>query len=237
MTSSISFKGTYVVDNQNPRSFAKFSSFALDKEKEYGVKTILKDKVTSNGKFGNINYKAKQILIVPDRMDTDVETFCANKGISYKKLSTKDLLNPDLIAGRIKNPPEGYKRVDVDSEKLKKLIKNQANNLDHCKKDYNKYYKDATDTMLKKGDAITASTFRIYSTSGNEDLKRFVERYGAKNLNDNQIIVDFNQKTDEPDHCMYFALKDLGMKKIPVYVDERTYEAGKILELFWNNSL
>jgi hypothetical protein len=45
-------------------------------------------------------------------------------------------------------------------------------------------------------------------------------------------MIDFCQLYVEPDHCVYFGLRDLGMNKIPVYVDKQSYEAGKILGLF-----
>ena len=47
-----------------------------------------------------------------------------------------------------------------------------------------------------------------------------------------KIGLFFCQRTNQPDHCTYFALKDLGMDKIPVYVNKQSYEAGRILGLF-----
>ena len=86
--------------------------------------------------------------------------------------------------------------------------------------------------MLRSGDEIPATTLTIHDPSGNEDLRRYVNRFGADRLNNEQIFIDFNQKTDDPDHCVYFALRDMGIDKIPVYVDSQSYEAGSILGLF-----
>lgn len=232
MTSQVSFTGTYKVNNQDPASFAKFQNYALNKELEPNVKTSLKDEIIKRGNFGSFDYKAEQTLIVPDYLDIDVETFCANNGISYKKYDTRNLLNPMLITSRIDYAPKGYKKVSVDVEKLEELIKNQNSNLAHCQNVYDKYYSDSVDTMLRNGDSIPATTLIIRNSSGNEDLREYVDRFGAENLNNNQIFVTFNQKTDDPDHCTYFALKDMGMNKIPVYVDSQSYEAGVILGLF-----
>ena len=60
----------------------------------------------------------------------------------------------------------------------------------------------------------------------------YVEKFGADSLNDDSLFVDFVQMTNEPDHCMYFAMKNIGMKKIPVCVDERTRELGEKMGLF-----
>lgn len=232
MVSSVSFTGTYKVNNQNPKTFSKFQNYALNKGLEDGVKTILKDRIIKRGNHGSFDYMAEQTLIVPDYMDVDVENFCANNGISYKKYDTKDLLNPKTITSRIACAPEEYKKVNVDVKKLEELAKNQSSNLEHCRSDYDKYYSDSVDTMLRSGDDIPATTLRILDPSGNNDLRRYVDTFGVEHLNDEQIFIDFSQKTDNPDHCVYFALKDMGIDKIPVYVDSQTLEAGHILGLF-----
>ncbi len=112
------------------------------------------------------------------------------------------------------------------------LAKNQSSNLDHCRSDYDKYYSDSVDTMLRNGDDIPATTLIIQDPSGNNALRRYVDTFGVEHLNNEQIFVNFNQKTDNPDHCVYFALKDMGINKIPVYADSQTLEAGHILGLF-----
>lgn len=232
MVSQISFTGTYKVDNQNLDSFSKFQSYASRKEIQEGVRTIFEDKIVKGNEFGSFNYRAEQTLIVPDYMNIDVETFCANNGISYKKYETQDLLNPKTIKYRIAQAPKGYRKVEVDAEKLEKLARNQNTNLDHCRSDYYKNYSESVDTMLRSGDEISTTTLSIYDPSGNEDLKRYVDTFGVERLNEEQIFVTFNQTTNKPDHCAFFAFEDMGMSKIPVYVDSKTYEAGTILGLF-----
>jgi len=242
MVSAISFTGTYKVNfnNNNPDNFLKFQEYALDKEMREGVKTILKDRIVKNGDGENFNYEAERTLIVPDNMDIDVETFCANNGISFQKLETNDLLNPKNVVDRIQEPPKGFTKVDIDVEKLEDLIETQNSNLEHCESDYEKYYYDSLDTMLRSGDKIPASTLYInpnngyigFRKEGNEILKRYVNMFGVRGLNDKQVGLFFTQRTKNPDHCVYFALKDMGLKKVPIYVNEQSYEAGKILKLF-----
>ena len=232
MVSSVSFTGTYKVNSQNFDKFSKFQNYALNKELEDGIKTNLKDKFEKKIGSEGFDYKAEQTLIVPDDMDYDVESFCAVNGISYQKYNTSDLLNTESIISRISNAPQGYKKVNVNVEKLEELAKNQDNNFSHCKYDYNKFYSDTIDTMLRSGDEIPASTLIIHNPSNNEDLKKYVDNFGAENLNDGQIMTYFTQSTDDPDHCIYFALKDKGINEIPVYVDKQSYEAGNILGLF-----
>ena len=232
MVSSVSFTGVYKVNNQDKNAFSKFQEYALNKELKDGVTTSLKDKIIKKGGFGNFEYKAEQTLIVPDYMDVDVETFCANNGIIYSKYDTKDLLRPDYITSRIACPKEGYRVVKVDVKKLEKLAKHEDSNLEHCKNDYYNYYFDNVETMFKSNDEIPATTLWIKNPSGNKNLWRYANIVGANRLDDEKVMVDFIQKTDNPDHCVYFALRAMGLDKIPVYVDNESYEAGRILGLF-----
>ena len=232
MISPISFTSTYKVSDHDNIKLYKFQQFALDKESEMGVKAISSGKFIKRANSATYDYKPEQTLIVPDYMDCDVEKFCANNCISYTKYDTKDLLDPKHIAARIACPKGGYRVVQVDAKKLEELAQNQESNFEHCRSDYDKYYTDSVDTMFRKNREVPASTLVINNPSGNKNLWRYVNVYGVNRLNDEQVMFDFVQKTDDPDHCVYFALKDMGLEKIPVYVDSQSYEAGKILGLF-----
>ena len=237
MISPISFSSTYKVNNEDPKAFSEFQKYALNKEYKDGVKTYLKDRATRKGM--DFKYKAEQTLIVPDSMDLGVEMYCANRGIKYKKITAEDLLQLESIKSRIRKAPAGYKKVYVDADKLEELSANQSSNLDHCREVYDEHFSDEVDTMIKSGDKITATTLFINPEEGyfsfgegNKRLKKYVETFGIERLNKEQIGLFFCQRTNQPDHCTYFALKDLGMDKIPVYVDKQGYEAGRILGLF-----
>ncbi|MBR1617800.1 hypothetical protein IJ670_06575 [bacterium] len=234
MITPISFASTYKVNNKNKSAFGKFHTYALNKENENGVCAIFNDSLTIKGgrKRSAYEYFAEQTLIVPDYMDDSVENFCYQNGIHYKKISNNELFNKKELLQRVDAPKEGYRKANVDSKKLMELASRQLNNFSHCKHDYDMYYAQSVDTMIKSGEKIPATTLHIASYSDNQDLRRYVNNFGVENLNEEQVMLDFVQQTDNPDHCVFFALQDLGMDKIPVYVDEKSYEAGKILGLF-----
>ena len=237
MVSPISFTSTYKVNNYN-RDFGAFSEFqhyAYEKENvNENVNTVLKDKIIEkyNSDGYKFEYKAELTLDVPDYMDSDVETFCANNGIEYKKYSYNDTERLSKMYTKIEPAPQGYQTVYIDVEKLDELLKNQDSNYEHCRNNYDEYFSKNIDLMIKCDDKIPASTLAIYSPSGNNELRNYVKLFDTENLNENQVAIYFVQQSDNPDHCIYFAFKDLGAEKIPVYVNKDSYEAGKILKLF-----
>ena len=86
--------------------------------------------------------------------------------------------------------------------------------------------------MLKSGNDIQTSTIYITSNGSQvEDTLDYISKYGADNLNKDQIIIDFAQRTSDPDHCVFFALKDAGFENIPVYVNDDTYKLANALGL------
>ena len=238
MISPISFSSTYKVNNEDPKAFSEFQKYALNKEYKDGVRTFLKDRATRKGM--DFKYKAEQTLIVPDSMDCDVETFCANNGIEYKKYTKEDL------TGIIKEAPKGLETVFVDADKLEELIKSQMTNIPECEAIYydnGKYggtnYYNQINEMINNGEKIPATTLMINPDGdhlnfeeGNKKLKKFVNSFENHRLYKNQITIKFMNRTNFPDHCVYFALRNLGLDKIPVYVSEQTGEAGRILGLF-----
>lgn len=231
MISPVSFSGTFKVSNKVQKSFDFFMDYALLQENKEGVQVKLHDSMNSKSPY---NYKAQLSLIVPDSMDADVEMYCLSRGIKFKKYETADLLNIEKIQSRVLDAPEGFKKVYVDTEKLEELAENQESNLEHCRNDYNKYYKQNAEFMLRDGGKISVPELKITPlyNSGTDGLVRYIETYGIENLNKGQIMLSLHRSTDEPDYCLYFALKDLGMKKIPVYADDETYKAGSALGLF-----
>lgn len=188
------------------------------------------------------NYFSKPIydfhinIIASDQKDGVVETYLANRGIKFKKVSTKNLLDKSNIESRIKEPSEDMKLVKINSEKLDEILKTQVNNIRYCEENYNNYYKDNIDLMIKSGDKIPATTFHVVPAGESvEDSIDYINKFGADRLNNDQLILMFNQYTDNPDHCMFFGMKDLGMDNVPVYINKDTYEIGNSLGLFKYN--
>lgn len=223
----VSFGSTYVVTSQNPvEKFLKFQALAQDEE-SYGAKYFMQTiPVTPR------SWYTKMTLLAPDDRDNEIEAYCAARGISYSKYETKDLIQPEAIRQRIAPAKKGYQKVEINVDKLEKLLQKFDFNFKHCESEYNRYYKDATEMMLRKASDVPVSTLWIMPThSGIEDLIKYIESYGAKNLNDGQISIQLSQRTDDPDQCIYFALKEMGMKKIPVYIPENSYELCEKLGL------
>lgn len=230
---SVSFGSTFKIkDNkQNYLNDCKIMDFCEKNDLEYSSKTELVKPAKSY--FDEPIYNVSTSIIAPDNKDGFVETYLANKGINFKKLSTKDLFDKTKIESRVKEPPKDMKLVKVDVEKLDKILQNQSNNIEYCEENYNDYFKDSVDLMIKSGDKIPATTLHINPTGESvEDSVDYIHKFGADRLNDDQLILMFNQSTDDPDHCMFFGMKDLGMDKVPVYVNKDTYELGSALGLF-----
>ena len=226
MISKVSLGSTYKVQynsNDKNANFEKFSAFG-DYPYTEGSLMTLKDK------FKRDNYFAERILIVPDSQDKDVEAYCKRYGIEFVKHTNDELLNPQNVISRIENAPRGYTKVNLDVEEFEKLLnRTKESNVKGCEEDYNKYFKQEMDFMLKSGDKIPATALFIDSNLYG-DFDRFVNLYGAKNV---KPTIDFAQiSPNHHEHCMYFALRDLGMKKVPVYVNENSYKVGHKLGLF-----
>ena len=232
MVSNISFTSTYKVSNQN-NGYDRFSSFqdlALEKESEKDVGVSFKDGFETGYQYGYGKYFAQYTLCVPDEMDSEIEQYCSYNNIKYTKYTNRELLDLNSIAKRIEEPKEGMPLVNVNTDKMKKLLFDQYSNMEHCKKDYKKYYKKSVDFMLKSGDTFPVSTISITPDSANiDDAVAYIKKYGIDLIEPGLLFVDFNQRTNDPDHCVYFALQDLGMKNIPVYMNANSYKIADAL--------
>ena len=229
MVSNISFGSAYKVSSRQNGfdKFWDFQKFAGEKELKNNVQTSFEDSFMVKIK----QYDAIQTILVPDSMDNEIEMFCANRGIQFKKINTKEVMQPEAVLGRIKEAPKGMRKVKVDVKKLFELSKNQHQNIAHCEKDYYTAYYDKVDFMLKTKDEIPATTLWIspYAASVDSTID-YIERYGVEGLNKEQLFVEFNQADyDVPDHCMFFALKNMGIKEVPVYVNKETYRLANAL--------
>lgn len=228
MISNISFGSTYKVTSKNnpDRVFHQFTNLAMVKQFEKDVYSNYDMNISNKPPY---DYEATTTLIVNDREDSFIEGYCARNGIKYTKFTNEQLLKPENIMFRLKKPQNDYYRAMMNVEKFEELLKNQYSNIEHCESDYNKYFKEKVNFMLKSGDEIPATTFAIGSTQSVEDTIKYIDKYGAEKINENSLLLDFSQQTDEPDHCVYFALKNLGMKEIPINVSRETLSIGSAL--------
>lgn len=228
---SVSFGSTYKISNNKyPQQTGPVMDFCEKNGLEYCSKTEVSEVKKNN--FGVPKFKSSTTIIAPDSKDSIVEAFLANKGIKFNKLDTKELLSKSKIQSRIEDAPKDMRLVNVDAKKLEEIIRNQDTNIGYCETTYNKYYKDSVNLMMKSGDKLPATTLYINPTGeSTDDAVEYVKKFGKDRLNENQLSFMFTQRTDDPDQCMYFGMKDLGMDKIPMYVNKDTYKIADALGL------
>ena len=209
----ISFGSTYVVKNASSKNFIDFQTFAKEEQRLH-----------DGAWFSEINYadsddklcSLKGVLVAPDERDSVIETYCAEQGILFEKYKTKDLLKPETIVKRIAPAKEGFQMVEVDVEKLEDLLVKHQTNYYVYRDFYNKQFKSDVEKLLRKDDNIPAATLRITTNSGNiEGNSESIE------IDKDTIFICFMKSFCDNDEFMYFAMKELGMKKIPVYVYEK----------------
>ena len=230
MISTIRFGSTYKINSQE-NGFDKVWNFQKFTNRNGLENTQIKFK---EGSPKAVSYT----VIVPDHLDHKIESYCASNGIRYNKLPTQSILNPSAVVQRIEPAPRNKRKALLNVEKFEQLLDNQMSNFKHCEYDYNQYYKNILNSMLKYGDKMPATTLSIENQSGTAaDLIEYIHKHGANNLNEGQISINFNQKTDDPDHCTYFALRDIGLENIPIYTDTDTYKICAALGILTTNGI
>lgn len=230
---SVSFGSTYKINSGSDfRSQSKVVDFCMDNNIDYGIKHERTKQYDGRRVKNSLNLSTT--IDAPDKKDKMIEAFLANQGIKFKKINPKETMNPEKMLSRLKDAPENMEIAFVSPEKLKKVIVNQDSNIPHCKSDYQKYYRPDINSAIKGGDEIPATSLVIVSLNELPDeMVDYIDTFGADNLNKGQLSVFFNQSRGSlPNQCMYFGMEDLGMDKIPVYVDEDTHKIGEALGLF-----
>ena len=170
---------------------------------------------------------------VPNRLDCEIENYCSLMGINYKKYNREELESKKTILSGIKPAPHEKYLVNINAKKLEELVKyHKDNNYKNCYYDYLNFYLDDVEQILSSQDKFSASSLYLNSAEGVEETLEYINKYGKDSLNCNSLFINFNQETDKPDHCMYFAMKEAGIKHIPVYVDIDSYRLGDALGLF-----
>ena len=172
------------------------------------------------------NYEGRYCTMVsPDSKDKYLETYMANKGIEFVKLDPAKLMDPRMINARVMRAPKDMHKVMIDAEKFDKLAQNTGFNYEHCKSDYDKYYKEILETQLKSGEPISATS--VYFTPQGLITDMVIEEDGADKLDKCYLSTTFNMSHNTEDSSMYFAMKDAGMKEIPVYMNRESLELAR----------
>lgn len=172
--------------------------------------------------------------VVTPEDNKSLEEFCAQKGIFFQK-SESQKINLTEVLKKIKPPKNNMMLAYVNAKALEKIADSQFSNIEDCSNDYINNYYERINKMLAGDEEIPATTLCLLpSSSSQEELLTYIAQNGAYALQDRQLITEFDQRTYQPDHCMYFALRNLGMKYIPVYVDGDTYDIGMELGILSN---
>lgn len=224
---TVSFGSTFKISSNNHQNQSSIADFCAGNDLDYSYKV----ESHKHSFYSAPVTKVNTTIIAPDDKDNLIETFLANKGIKFNKLDAKELFDKSNIEKRVDRPTRDMKLVKIDAKKFEKLIQNQDQNIDYCESTYDKYYKDSIDSVIKSGDKMPATTLYITPMGeSTEDTVRYIHSFGEDRLNDNQLSFIFNQESfDKPDQCMFFGMKDLGMDKIPVYMNEDSYKLANAL--------
>lgn len=171
-------------------------------------------------------------IFAPDCFDSRIENICNYYNIKFEKLNTDEITSPKAIAKRILPAPEGYTLAYLDIKALDELLKDQYdNNFSHCENDHIVFYGEKTEEIMKSGDKFAAPTLYITYSGANQTLKEYVDKYGVNNLNPGSVSFWLSQRTDNPDHCMFFEMKYLPLSEIPVYLNKESFDNAKALGL------
>lgn len=225
MISAVSFGSTYKINHP----FATLNSKKMDATYDLLDKCEQRRIRTSE----TMKTDSMSVTIVsPDSLDSYIETLCANRGIDYKKITNDELMDKDMLLSRVQKAPEKMIKAKINAKKFEKITsKHPESNIKYCEKEYDRYFEDSTNFMLKKGSKFPATTLYISSPMEKEDILFYAKVNGPENFNKDSLQFNFAQRTNDPDHCVYFALKEAGIKNIPVYMSQDTYDLAKILEL------
>ncbi len=237
MISKISFKSTYIatLNKTGKDKFYAFTNFALMNSHAYGAFSMLTDKTSTQLPF---KYSSDCILIVPKSNNNEVEGFCKSRGIFIEKIPTENLSVSKKILEKIKPPEQGKQIVFVNFKKLEKLAKKQCSNFALCERNYKEIPNKKSLLKSRNNTPIKTSTLHIKPTrtyASSDELLNFLAKGDNKIIDNETLFVYFSLEKENQDYCTYFALRDLGLKYIPIYVDKETYKIGHALKLFKEN--
>ncbi|MBQ7287214.1 MAG: hypothetical protein IJW73_05575 [Candidatus Gastranaerophilales bacterium] len=233
--SSTPFKSSYRVDynlGAGPNSIRN----------GYGVECFCKSNaIEYTQEFNNVRPNVRRdtdaiatgTIVAGDWDDEKVEGFLSSRGIQFVKTPYADIVGEDTIIERCVAPeytPDS-KLALLDVETFEKFLNKHPNgNADYCEEIYHKHFAKQTEAMVKSGNEITVPALHI--NSAYLGVENMALQFGEDAVPDGTLSFYFNQTTNEPNHCLYYAMKNCGMTRIPVSVDERSFELGKSLGLF-----
>ena len=230
--SNINFTSTYKVSNYNNSKdgFLKFEDLCDSMDKKDTSSVWYDESISSKDLIWHKMYT----LVVDNDKDSEVETYCYNHGIQFKKYRNNELMsNVREIKERIKPPVIGVLK-EVDSDKLIELAKRQDSNFYDTKEAYKNFNKTRVDNMIKSGLEFPTSTLRILNndnTKSNLEMLELIDNKGSEALKPRQLSINFIQMTNEPDDNVFYGFYNLGLRNIPLYMDKKTLQYAKTLDI------
>lgn len=230
MTSPICFKGTYIfpLSGNSGDKFHKMFDYINKNNSnlQFGYADL--------DKFDNGCYIGKEKVlnvITSKELDFPIESYCLQNGISFTKISDISLIEP--LTTLLNTVPSKDKKIltFIDIFQFEKLIKSQRTNVYACYEQYSNLHRSRVLGMIKYSDDIQAPTLEI--TPNNMSSKEALDILdGSKKLQDDFLTVAFTSKSLNPDYELYFGYRELGLTKIPVFVDKNTHDIGLKLGIF-----
>lgn len=232
---SISFGSTYKVKTSTKIAsqtvaFHKFEDYCLKKAStNHNFQTKYEVEAQKEPPYREACVRT---LIVPQYLDGDVEAYCKQNGIRFEKTFAHELLNCNAVSKRIEKAPEGFIKVNIEPYKLLELTETQKGNIKYCKNDYYNFFDDEIEFAILSGDEFPTTTLRIEADKiSNKELQEHLEAFGKNSLDEDMIRIDFVRKRAFPDIGVFFALRNIGMDKVPVYMDKNTFMIASALDL------
>lgn len=191
----------------------------------------------------NYSYKKKTGLIqgldittittinAPQDKDIDIETICANRGIKFIKKGAEDIKDVEAIKKRIKTP---YTKqiVYVDAQRLEEISKEQHSNIKEAREKYENGGNQIAMDRIESGNPLQLPTLTIASCiSSDDDAIEDLQDYGSDFITPISYYMDLDPYSKDGNENLFFAMQELGMKNVPVYIDPKNYDLIKAMDL------
>ena len=187
---NIPFTSVYKAINHNNSKdgFLKFENLCENLEEDGNGSVWVEEDISSKDLIWHKMYT----LIADDSKDNEIETYCANHGIQFKKYTKEELLDINSIKSRIKPPPQNMKLAEVNGEKLLMLAYRQDSNLPDKIIEYKNSAKAETESMIQSGLEIPATYLAIanndFSTTSQDTLD-FIWSNGRRTSKEGKLVL------------------------------------------------
>lgn len=223
MSFSLNFKGNYHVrtnENSSPYSFNVINK--ISKHPDFLVNTEFKQE--SNSPTLDCE------IVAPDKYDNELEGLFLQLGVKFNRSGSFN----GQIHKKMSLPEgneKGLQMVYLDVDKFDEIKSSQLVNPVIKLKYRDDKALDAKKDLLS-GEKVQAPVFNIKSfvNGGAEGFVHYVDEFGKDAIIDESLFFDFND-TELDESRYFFAMREFGLKQIPVCVDEDTFIVGKKLGL------